>query len=175
MPVVPSKYLTRVAGAQVLVSTVSSGGTVAEEGAIVSLGANGLLNPNMIPVNALSTTNIVVEAAEALDAHSYINLFDDAGINKVRKADASQERPAHGYVELGVAAGSNATVQLTGMNKSIGLIIGTRYFLSSTTPGAVTAIPTEDVGHIIQFLGVAVPMNATDMGIQFEYDDYISC
>lgn len=171
----PAKYLTRIAGAQKLVSMVDTGGTLEVAGQGVALDANGLISPSMFPVNALNATTVVVTAAEALTAFDYVNLFDDAGVNRVRKADASMERPAHGYVNDSAALGSNVTIHLAGMNKGLGLVIGTRYFLSSTVPGTVAAIPTETTGHIIQFLGVAVPMNATDMGIQFEYDDYISC
>lgn len=171
----PFKYLTRENGVQKLASGTATGGVPEAEGKAVALGANGLIHPSMFPINALHATTIVVEASEAISESDYINLFDDAGVHKVRKADGSQERPAHGYVSEGVALGSNATVHLSGMNKGVGLTVGTRYFLSSTTPGSVLPVPTEAAGNIIQFLGVAVPMNATEIGIQFEYDDYVLC
>ena len=164
------KYLTREGGLQKLVSAVDVGGTTAQAGLIPALGAQGKLDISMIPTDSLMTNTTTVVAAEDLVANDYVNFFDDAGVGKARKADATQNRPAHGYVAKAAVLGDNVVAYISGMNKGVGLTVGVRYFLGTT--GTPTATPDENTGSILQFLGVAVPI-ADGVGIQFEYDDYI--
>lgn len=165
------KYLTRdpVTGIQKLAAGVALGGTAAEAGELVALNAAGKLDISMVPTDDLTASTVTLPAFEDLSDNMYVNLFSDAGVPKARKADATTGLPAHAFVAKGVTATSNAVVYLIGMNPSPGLIVGTRYFLGAG--GNVTTAPTQLAGQVIQFLGVAVPVNATEVGIQFEYDD----
>lgn len=165
-----AKYLTREGGLQKLEVTVQTGGAASDEGKIPSLNADGKIDLSMIPTDSLMTNTTTVQVAEDLAAGDYVNFFDDAGVGKVRKADATLSRPAHGYVIDAFVTGSNAVAYISGMCAGNGLTVGARYFLAAA--GGVTSTPDEANGGILQFLGVAVPI-ANGVGIQFEYDDYI--
>ena len=168
-----SKYLTRDAGMQKLVSAVDKGGTVGQSGAIPALDAKGKIDISMIPTDSLMTNTTVVLLGEDVKAGDYVNFYDDAGTATARKADASKGYAAHGYVQEDGVKGAMLTTVVSGMNVSAGLTCGVRYFLG--TAGTTTSTPTENPGDIIQFLGVAVPATGGKVGIQFEYDDVIQC
>ena len=62
-----------------------------------------------------------------------------------------------------VASGASATVYLAGRNTALtALTVGTRYYLSATTPGAATATPVTGAGNKNQFLGTAVSASQID-------------
>jgi len=116
---------------------------------------------------AVSAFTITLPAYENLSAGDFVNIFDDAGVTKVRKADASANKPAHGYVLDDVAAGSDATVYFDGHNTKLsGLTVGTYYFLSDTTPGGVTNTPPSTTGYFIQRLGIAIDNTTIDVEIE---------
>jgi hypothetical protein len=109
----------------------------------------------MMPTGIGADTTVIA-ASEALSAGDYVNIWDDAGTPKVRKADASTVKPADGFVKDACSSGANATVYHEGANgQHTGLTGGARYFLSSTTPGGVTTTPPSASGSIVQFIGKA--------------------
>ena len=84
---------------------------------------------------------------------------------KVRKADASINKPAHGYVLDDVSAGSDVTVYFNGFNDKLsGLTVGKYYFLSNTTPGKV--IDTAPITYLKQRLGFAISSNTINVIIE---------
>jgi hypothetical protein len=112
---------------------------------------------------------IVLAASEALAADDVVNIYDDTGTTKCRKANATNAtKPAHGYVKASVESGSNATVYLDGLLPGTGLTVGSSYFLS-TTGGLVTTTPPSSTGNVWQKIGNAVD---TDK-IEFEPEDPI--
>lgn len=118
--------------------------------------------------------NITIIAGEALQSRDFINVYVQDGVYMARRASAAEDKPAHGFVLSGAAIGVATEVHFSGINPYPGLELGKRYFLD-TNPGNVTLIPSEEIGHIVQVLGVAVPSSSNVTGIQFEYTDYISC
>lgn len=97
---------------------------------------------------------LTVEASENLDAGDFVNIFDDLGIGKCRKADNSNDRAAVGFVLAAVTSGNNATVYFEGTNTALaGMAPGARQYLG--TAGDRTETPVSGSGTIHQFLGVA--------------------
>ncbi len=106
-----------------------------------------------------------IEAGEYLWAGDWVNLYDDSGTLKVRKADATAEgKRAHGFVLAAVSAGSGAVLCTSGVNNQIsGLTLGADYWLA-TTAGAETATAPTGSGNVSQRLGIA--LSATEIPFQ---------
>ena len=140
------------------------GGSAENAGSIVALDENGKLDDTVMPVGIGAETKVIT-ASENLSANDVVNIYDDAGTVKVRKANATDDtKPAHGYVKDAVTSGSQAVVYTDGYLPGTGLTIGSKYFLSAETPGGVTTTPPSATGNIAQVIGVAV--STTD--IKFE-------
>jgi hypothetical protein len=151
--------------------TVGTGGETTEEQGINSssgagdadkiprLDAAGRLNNNMMPVGIGAPTK-EIQASENLAAGDYVNIWDDSGTVKVRKADASATgagKVAHGFVLSAVTSGNDATVYFEGENTQLtGLTGGTKYFLSGSAAGEVTATAPTTSGYALQEVGIAV-------------------
>ena len=117
------------------------------------------------PTTTTARISTTLPAAEDLSAGDFVNIFDDGGTVKVRKADASANKPAHGYVLDNVSAGSNVTVYFYGLNDKLsGLTVGKYYFLSITTPGKVT--DTAPITYLKQRLGFAISSDTINVIIE---------
>lgn len=116
------------------------------ENPVISASGSGGVDPESLP------------AAEALVAGDYVNLFNDGGTLKARKAGGSGKYPAHGFVKADFSAAATASVYPLAMaNDALsGLTNGTTYFLSTSTPGAVQAAAPNSSGVLRQELGVAI-------------------
>lgn len=116
------------------------------EGALQELGAGG---------GGGSPSESIV-ASEALAAGNIVNVWNDAGTPKVRKADATAVgKEAQGFVLSAVASGATAAVYFSGKNTAVtGLSPGATLYLG-TTPGAVTATAPGAVGNVWQVIGEA--------------------
>jgi len=128
---------------------------------IVSTGTDGLIDPSFIPGGEV----IVREASEALDGGDFVNVFDDAGAAKVRKADASAfSTRAIGFVKDNAASGANARIFGEGILGGLsGLTIGTPQFLSLNS-GEVTETPPTGTAEIWQMVGYAI--SATEIMVE---------
>jgi hypothetical protein len=149
-------------------ATVSSAGA-ANAGDIVALDSAGKLDQSVMPTGIGADTLSVV-SSENLTAGNFVNIYDDAGTAKVRKADATDAtKPAVGFVKDNVTAPAAATVYFEGSNTALtGLTAGTRMYLA-TTPGTATATAPSATGNFMQYLGMAT--SATS--IAFEATDGI--
>lgn len=138
-------------------ATVVSTGP-AKAGEIIALDSSDRIDVTVLPVGVGPDVATLL-TTEALNAGDYVNIFNDVGVPKVRKADATNDRPAHGFVKDPFALSSNAVVFFEGPNDDrSGLTPGARYYLSSG--GGVTSTPPSLPTSVIhQFLGIAV--NAT--------------
>ena len=132
-------------------ATVASTGA-ANAGEVVALDSAGKLDISMMPVGVGADVKLL-EATEDLLAGQYVNIFDVSGTAKVRLADASNGRDAHGFVKTAFLTGATATIYFEGPNDDLSaLTIGGRVYLN--TAGTVTQSPRSTGIH--QFLGVAV-------------------
>ena len=151
-------------------STLAVSAGAGSAGRVPELDAGGKLDQSLMP-SGIGADTASITASEALAAGDYVNIWDNAGSVRVRKADAnSLGKPADGYVLAAVSNAAVALVYLEGQNNQhTGLIGGTRYYLSATVPAAVTATPVTGTGRTHQYIGKA--LNATTIG--FEADDAI--
>jgi hypothetical protein len=128
------------------------------------LDASGRLDASFLPVGVGSDTSVVV-ASEALAAGDLVNVWNDAGTGKVRKADASAPgKPAHGFVLLAVAAAGNATVYFEGPNTALTGLTPGQQWLSPTTPGRTSGTSPILAGQVSQLVGFATA--PTNMNFQ---------
>lgn len=151
------KYLARGTGrgTKEVEAVVSSAGA-GDAGKIPALDAGGRLDNTMMPTGIGATTKSIM-ASETLAAGDQVNIWNDAGTVKVRKADGTATgKESHGFVLAGVSSGANATVyfegEITGLSS---LTPGAAYFLA-TTPGGVTSTPPGASGNVSQYVGTAV-------------------
>lgn len=154
---------------EVEANTSSAG--AGDAGKLVALDGSGLIDPSMMPVG-IGADTATVAASENLTAGDYVNIWNDSGTPKVRKADASAAsagKRAHAFVLNNVTIGANATVYFEGKNTALtGLTPGTTYVLSDSTPGGVLALASapSTAGYILQVLGDAISSTAisTEIG-----------
>ena len=143
-------------------ATVQSAGA-GNAGEIPALGEDGKLDDTVMP-DGIGAETQVMAASEALAENDVVNIYDDSGTTKCRKADATDaSKPAHGYVKAAVELGANATVYTDGYLPGTGYTVGSKYFLA-TTPGGVTTTPPSATNNITQEIGSAVSVTA----IKFE-------
>jgi len=162
-----NKFLTILTdGLQTLVTAISSSSGGSDANKIIATDGSGKLDSTFLPTG-LGPDTVTIEATENLAAGDFINIHDSTG-PKVRKADGSNARAAHGFVLASVTSGQNATVYRSGVNSGLtSLTPGAVYWLSTATAGAATATaPTQTSGHINQVLGIA----ESTTSISFEYN-----
>lgn len=159
-----NRFLGLVGGVRTWFTALAASTGAPDANKIVMTDSTGRLDTSLMPVGIGAATQTIL-ASEALVAGDFVNIFNNSGTPNVRKADATNNRPANGFVLSAVNSAANATVYLGGMNNArSGLTPGVLYFLS--TAGGVTTTAPSTVGHLIQEIGVA--SNATT--IQFDYD-----
>ena len=154
-------------GIEEFAATDSSAGA-GNAGDIVALDASGKLAVNMLPTGVGPAIKSIV-ASEAITAPALVNIWNDGGTAKVRKADAATNKPANGFILASVASAASADVyfegEVTGMS---GLVAG-KVWLSATVPGATQAAIPTTAGHIAQSVGWATSATTLD----FESGDAI--
>lgn len=140
------------------VVSVNSSGGAGDANKIVALDAAGKINSTMLP----ETGEYTMTTSEALTAGDLVNIHDSTGA-KIRKADATNGRIAHGFVENNIGNGASGTVVIgDGMlNALTGLTIGAQYFLGAA--GAITDTPTTTAGQTLQKVGYA--KSATEFAV----------
>jgi len=156
---------------QLEATVVSTGAS--EAGDIPALDGTGKLDPSVLPVGVGADVKLL-EADEALSAGDYVNIFDDGGTEKVRLADNSNGREAHGFVLDAFSAAATATVYFEGSNTALaGLTAGERQYLGTAGDVISTPLDNNDVanaGKIHQLLGTAIDSTTVNTDI----DDCIS-
>lgn len=160
-----AKYIALITGKLKEVAGLVTSAGAADAGKIPELDGSGRLDSSMMPVGFGSETK-VIQASENLAAGDFVNVFNSTGL-RVRKADASNGRIAHGFVLNSVTSGQNATVYYGNLNTAVsGRTIGVEQYLSASTAGAVVETPPSGSGHTVQRLGVAT--GATEMLVEIQ-------
>ncbi len=162
-----NRFLTIASGVRRLVTAISASVGVGDANKIVATDSTGRLDSSLLP-SGVGPLTLTIVASEALAASDLINIWNNSGTRNARKADASNTRPAHGFVLSSVSNGGDATVYLQGeLTGLTGLTIGQVRFLSSSAAGQSTATAPAATA-ILQEVGVAVSTTS----ILFEYDGY---
>jgi hypothetical protein len=152
------KFLNLTGGLTSQENAIAVSAGAGDAGKIVMTGAGGKLDTTFMPagVGAESRTAL---ASEALSAGDLINLYSNAGVPTLRKADASAPgKPADGFVLAAVANGATGTywpeeAVLSGLT---GLTPGQDVFLSVTTPGVTTTTIPSGSGKVNQKVGKTI-------------------
>lgn len=164
------RFLTRAGGKTKQMQAKAASTGAPDAGALVALDDTGRLDQSVMPLG-IGVQVDILPASEALDAGDFVNIFDDAGAARVRKADNSNGRPADGFVSAAVTIAADATVHpLDGVNAAVSALSpGKEYWLG--TAGDVTDTPLDETdpanaNKISQQLGKA--LSATEL----RTDDY---
>ncbi|WKZ86361.1 hypothetical protein N5B55_05245 [Ralstonia pickettii] len=145
--------------------TVTGATVTSAPNRLVKLDASGRLDATVLP-NGLGADTAVIVASEALSAGDYVNIWDNAGTAKVRKADASAVgKEAHGYVTAAYASGAAATVYFEGTNSNVSGQVAGPVFLSVTAGKGTNTAPTA-AGQVVQRIGFAVSGTAVNFQSQ---------
>jgi hypothetical protein len=133
-------------------ATVVSAGA-GNAGDIVALDGSGKLDTSVMPTGIGADTASVV-SSENLAAGDLVNIWNDAGTVKVRKADATTAgKEAHGFVLAAVTSPANATVYFEGSNtQATGSLTGGVVYLT-TTAGTVSNTAPSGSGNVVQRVG----------------------
>lgn len=158
-----AKYIDIIAGILTQLQPVNTSAGAGDAGKIAQLDAAGRWDNSMMPVG-IGADTAIIESSENLAAGDFVNIFDSTGA-KVRKADASNGREAHGFVLAGVTSPANATVYFEGQNTQVsGLTPGAKVYLSGSTPGQATETPPSTSAYIVQRLGTVI--TATNVSVE---------
>ena len=154
------KYLKHEDGRIVEDQGIDSSAGSADADKLIKTDTDGLLDESFLPAGVGADLRNI-EADETLDARDMVNVFNDSGTPKVRKADATEAgKEVHGYVKDGVSAAATAEVFFSGVITGLtGLTPGARQYMS-TTAGDLTETAPSASGNIVQKVGVAVASDA---------------
>jgi len=163
-----NKYLKNSSGQITEEAAIQTSAGAGDAGKIPALDSSGRLDTSMMPSGVGAETQTIV-AYEDLAAGDFVNVFNDGGTTKVRKADASggNAKKADGFVLATVLTGANATVYYGNINNQLsGMTKGAVQYLSGSTPGARTETAPSTAAYIVQRLGKAV--SATEMIVEVQ-------
>lgn len=151
-----------VLDASILNGTANPAGA-ADAGKTLLLDASGRIASTAMPVG-IGADTASLPASEALTAGDLVNIWNDGGTAKVRRADASmQGKEAHGFVLAAAGAGAQATVYFEGANTQASGLTPGAMFLSATA-GKATATAPSAAGQVVQRVGFAT--SATSLNFQ---------
>lgn len=151
------KYIALIAGRLKRIAAVVVSAGSGNDGDLVALDASGKLDESVLP-SGIGATTTAATASEALSAGNIVNVWDDTGTTKVRKADATAEgKEATGFVKAGFSSSATATIYLPGdvIPGLTSLTPGDRYYLD-TTAGAITNTAPTGSGNVSQCVGIAL-------------------
>ena len=140
-------------GIKQLLSAISAFTGNANE--IVATDGSGLIDSSLLPPGTGPVT-VTATAVGTLAAGDFVELFDNAAVLSVRKADDALGIPANGFVLAAIPDTTTGTVYLSGSNTAVsGLTPGDKYFLGPTGTIDQTPDPATN-GSIVQLIGTAV-------------------
>lgn len=142
-----------------VVNAVQTSAGAGDAGKVVALDSSGRMDSTMLPVG-VGADSTILTTTEIIAAGAWVNVTNSSGA-KVRNADASNGRKAHGFTLLGAGSGAACTVYFEGTNTAVsGKTPGAQQYLSATTPGASVETPPSAAAQIVQALGVAISATA---------------
>lgn len=153
-----AKYIKNNSGQLAEVEATTSSAGAGDAGKIVGLDSSGKIDSSMMPTGIGAETESMV-ASETLSAGDLVNIFNDSGTRKARKADNSNGRRAHGFVITGVTSAATATVYMEGAITGLtSITLGAPYYLGTT--GGNTATAPTAAGTLSQEIGIGVSTTA---------------
>lgn len=152
------KYLYRdsTSGSVQEAPPVSVSVGAADAGLIPVLNGSGVLDASFMPPGI--TADVYNANASGSITAGDLCYVTSGGLI-ARASAAVGGNAAWGYSLTSVTTGNPATIYFTGGDTAVtGLTVGSRYYLSASTPGAITATPVSGAGagSLHQFVGYAV-------------------
>ncbi len=155
------KLLRLIGGVITEVFGVQSSAGAGNAGDIVALDDTGRIDNSMMPVG-IGADTAVIAASESLAAGNWVNVWNDTGTAKVRKADATTAgKEVNGFVLAAVTSGNPATVYFEGTNTQVTGQTPGPVYLQTTAGAGGTTIPSA-AGNVVQQVGVAVSATAVN-------------
>ena len=149
------KFLRLVNGVITEIFGVQTSAGAGNAGDLVSLDDSGRIDGSMMPVG-IGADTATITASETLAAGNWVNIWNDAGTAKVRKADATTAgKEVNGFVLAAVTSGNPATVYFEGTNTQVTGQTPGPVYLQTTAGAGGTTIPSAS-GNVVQQIGVAV-------------------
>lgn len=153
------KFLRLVNGILTEVFGVQSSAGAANAGDLVALDDTGHISNDMMPVG-IGADTATITASENLGDGDFVNVWNDAGTAKVRKADATTAgKDTHGFVLAAFTSGNPATVYFEGTNTHVTGQTPGPVFLQTTAGVGGSTVPSAS-GNVVQQIGVAVSATA---------------
>lgn len=151
------KFLNLVSGKIKEAVGLDSSAGAGSAGKLVALDSSGKINANMMP-SGISAETVEVTASENLSQWDLVNIYDDSGTLKARKADGGTNKyVAHAFCPSSIDSASTGNVQMDGIITGTGLTPGSDYFLDDTAGGyTLFAGAPSGAGKILQKIGYAV-------------------
>lgn len=135
-------------------AALQSSAGAGDAGKIPALDSAGRLNANMMPVGIVPET-VSFTASEDLTAGNFVNLYLDTTL-KGRKADNSNGRRAHCFVNASVSTAATGTGFTEGVNSDLsGMTAGAENVMLGTAGGVTETVPSAGASVIVQHLGFA--------------------
>lgn len=181
------RFLANILGRTKMIAAIPTSSGVADAEKIVATNASGVLDDTLLNAATSGASKVLktkpdgtidesvlptgvgadvknVVASEALAAGDLVNIWNDGGTEKVRKADATAEgKEAVGFVKSAFTSAATAAVYLEGRITGLsGLTPGARQYLSAASAGRPTATAPNSAGNVVQFVGVAVSATEID-------------
>lgn len=154
-----NKYIKNNAGVLTEEASMQASAGAGDAGKIIALDSTGKIDSSMMPVGIGADTGVLM-ASEALAAGNFVNVWNDTGVAKVRKADATTAgKEAHGFVLAAVTLGANASVYFEGTNTQVTGQTAGKVFLATTAGGATATAPAV-AGNVVQNIGFAISATA---------------
>jgi hypothetical protein len=117
---------------------------------------NIVLKRTIMPLTR-ADSSLQLTAGEALTAGDLVNVYNDAGTMKARKAIANvSDKEAHGYVVSNAALSGVVRVYFSGVYNNFVLLTLGLHYLSASVAGRSTVTPPNISGGIVQKIGTAV-------------------
>ena len=155
------KFLRLIGGVITEVFGVQTSAGAGNAGDLVSLDDTGRIDNSMMPVG-IGADTAVIDASEGLAAGDWINVWNDGGTAKVRKADATTAgKEVNGFVLAAVTSGNPATVYFEGTNTQVSGQTPGPVYLQTTAGTGGSTIPSAS-GNVVQQIGVAVSATAVN-------------
>lgn len=155
------KFLRLVSGVITEVFGVQSSAGAGNAGDVPVLDESGRLDNSMMPVG-IGADTATIAASEGLAAGDWVNVWNDGGAAKVRKADATTAgKEVHGFVLSAVTSGNPATVYFEGTNTQVTGQTPGPVYLQTTAGTGGTTVPSA-AGNVVQQVGVATSSTAVN-------------
>ena len=158
-------------GKKKAVTAIASSRGSQDANKLIRLNASGVLDASFVDSDVIEIT---VNASEAIAANRFVNLWDDSGTTKMRLADASNGRVAHGFTKEAVAQDADGKMFRSG--RVVGLTGGTPgedAYLGTAgqhgTPIDLTNTANQNGMNFVQNLGVWLSSDT----VSFEHDEVL--